>query len=130
MELLETQDPDKKKLIETSERHRRELQKEVKAISERTERILINALVIGGSLALTYYIISQWTGKRKKKKAKQRRVENGAPEAEEVDVPETPSVISQLGSKLMNQATVILLDIAKEKLFEYLESRKQTNENS
>ena len=53
MELLETQSPERRKLLETSERHKRELEKEVKSVSEKTEKAITNALIIGGSLALT-----------------------------------------------------------------------------
>jgi hypothetical protein len=131
MELLETQDPEKRRLIETSDRHKRELQKEVKSVSDRTERILTNALIIGGSLALTYFIVSQLGGwKTKKKKAKGKKEETVEGEAEEESALVAPSFISQIGSKVINQATLILLDIAREKLSEYLESRKNRDENS
>jgi hypothetical protein len=126
MELLETQDPEKKRLIEASDRHRRELEREVKSLSEKTEKMLINALVIGGSLALTYYIVSQWSKSKKKKKAK--KSENGV--SAEGDTIEEPSVFAQIGSKVMNQVTLVLLDIAKDKLLDYLESRKTKDENS
>ncbi len=131
MELLETQDPEKRRLIETSDRHKRELQKEVKSVSDRTERILTNALIIGGSLALTYFIVSQLGGwKTKKKKAKGKKEETVEGEAEDDSALVAPSFISQIGSKVINQATLILLDIAREKLSEYLESRKNRDENS
>lgn len=129
MELLETQDPDKKRLIETSERRKLEVEKELKAVTEKTERYLTHALIIGGSLALTYFLISQLGGsKSRKKKKKPGSKPAGEPESEEVS--EEPSLIAQIGTKVMNQATLILLDIAKEKLAEYLYSRKQHNENS
>jgi hypothetical protein len=134
MELLETQDPEKKKLIETSDRHKRELEKEVKSLSDKTERVLVNALVIGGSLALTYFVISQWgksKSKKKKAKAKAAGIDNGSDDSDESqEVLEAPSMISRIGTKVINQATLILLDIAKEKLIEYLESRKTRDENS
>ena len=132
MELLETTDPDKKRLIEASDRHKREMEKEVKSISDKTEKMLINGLIIGGSLVLTYYLISQWGGKKKsrKKKGKEKAAVNVEVEDdEEEDVVAAPSMISQIGTKVINQATLILLDIAKEKLLEYLESRKR-DENS
>jgi hypothetical protein len=136
MELLETQDPEKRKLIETSDRHKRELEKEVNEIAARTERTLTNALIIGGSLAVTYYIITRFTGsKSKSKKKKQKnRISQEADEDEAEDaelvMSAAPSFISEIGTKVMNQATMILLDIAREKLNEYLKSRKGGNENS
>lgn len=130
MELLETQDPEKKKLIETSDRHKRELEKEVTAISEKTEKVLKNALIIGGALALTYFTISQLT----KTKARRKKVKEDNQENEEEDViasePSVPSFMSQMGERVINQATLVLLDLAKDMLMEYLESRKRKNENS
>ncbi len=133
MELLETQDPEKKKLIETSERHKREMQKEVSAITDKTEKALKNALIIGGSLALTYILISQLGSSRKKrKKVKSKIVKNELEEDDEVVETSSgvPSFIKQIGENLASQATLILLDLAKDKLAEYLNKRKAENENS
>jgi hypothetical protein len=40
MELLESQDPEKIKLIETSDRHKRELEKEMKSMTDKTEKVV------------------------------------------------------------------------------------------
>lgn len=132
MELLETQDPEKKKLIETSDRHKRALEKEVKSLTEKTDRFLTNALIIGGSLALTYFVISSFSGGKRKKKKKMMKAQaaagEGAEELEEDD--DGPSVLGQVGTRILNQASLMLLDIAKEKLSEYLQSRKKVDENS
>ena len=134
MELLETQDPEKKRLIETSDRHKRALEKEVHDLTKKTERMLTNALIIGGSLALTYFVISSLSGGKKKKKKNQLAKAqasgpaDGSQEDEEED--DSPSVLAQIGTRVLNQASVMLLDIAKEKLAEFLESRKAKNENS
>jgi len=134
MELLETQDPEKKRLIETSDRHKHELEKEVKEISDKTERMVKNALIIGGTLAVTYLIVSSLgSSTRKKKKAKQTE-EAG----EEVDSRignssasfSPPSFLSQMGERIATQATALLLGIAKDKLSEYLSNRNRKNENS
>ncbi len=128
MELLETQSPERRKLLETSERHKRELEKEVKSVSEKTEKAITNALIIGGSLALTYFVVSQLT---KSKKTKSKKVKTASlPDEEETEVESqlAPSLVSQIGEKLISQASIILLDLAKEKLSEYLTKRK--NENS
>lgn len=135
MELLESQDPEKKKLIETSDRHKRELEKEVHDLTKKTERVLTNALIIGGSLALTYFVISSLSGKkkRKKNKAAKARAASASPDGIDEELEEAdygPSIVSQIGTRVLNQATVMILQIAKEKLFEYLESRKKADENS
>lgn len=133
MELLETQDPEKKKLIETSERHKREMQKEVSALTDKTEKALKNALIIGGSLALTYILISQiGTSRKKRKKVKSKIAKNELEEDDEVVETSSgvPNFIKQIGENLASQATLILLDLAKDKLAEYLNKRKAENENS
>lgn len=130
MELLETQDPERRKLIETSDRHKRELEKEVKAMSDNTEQVLKNALIIGGALALTYFTVSQLSkSKSRRKKAKQIKVQ-GEEEETLISEPSEPSFISQIGERIISQGTLILLDLAKDMLMEYLESRKKKNENS
>lgn len=133
MELLETQDPEKRKLIETSERHRRELEKEVSDLGQRTEQVLTNALIVGGVMALSYFAIRQFSkGKsKKKKKHKKNKVvaeSNGATtEPQTANAPEPPGLISQIGDRVINHATLILVDLAREKLMEYLESRKKND---
>ncbi len=133
MELLESQDPEKKKLIETSDRHKRALEKEVHDMTKKTERMLTNALIIGGSLALTYFLVNSLSGGKKKKrknktlKAPETAID-GVDTIEEED--QGPSIVSQIGTHILNKATVLILDIAKEKLIEYLESRKKADENS
>src|SRR5258706_11423484 len=101
MESLEPKDRDKRRLIEVSEHHKRELEKEVRSMSEKTEKMLINGLIIGGSLAITYFIISQWgasKSKKKKRKAKEKAAEITS-ETEADDALVTPSLISQIGNK-------------------------------
>lgn len=129
MELLETQDPEKKKLLETSNRHRQEMEREIKDISQKTEKVLKNALIIGGALALTYIVVNQLSSsKRKKIKAEKEKSIEHSPNNEQSD--ESPSLLSKMGDKAINMATMILLDLAKEKLSEYLQHRKSKDEDS
>ena len=133
MELLETQDPEKRKLIESSDRHKKALEKELGEMQEKTDRMLTNALIIGGTLAVTYFVISSLSkGRKKKKKNKIAQAQvNGAETDNEEDEEEDhePSVLGQIGTRVLNEATAVLLSRAKEKLAEYLASRKNTNEN-
>jgi len=119
---MDYQEIERKKLLEASERHKLALVRDFDEISLNTDRYLKNALIIGGSLALTYFVVSQLTASSKKKKRTKE-------EREVIDVSEEmgdnqPSLLSQLGSKLVDQATLVLLDLAKEKLSEYLQSKK------
>jgi hypothetical protein len=133
MELLETNDF-KRELVKKSEKHREELQNEVRLVSEKTEKIITNALIIGGALAVTYFLLSQFSGGKSKSKQKVRKIKL-VKEAEDDDIvqvaeaPAAPGVLSQIGTALASQASVILLDLAKEKLGEYLASRHVNKEN-
>jgi hypothetical protein len=135
MELLES-DEERSKLLRQSAKHRQALQGEVKGISENTEKIITNALIIGSSLALTYYVVSKLSGKSKKKhkgKAKRIKVVQERPEIVEVENAEShePGIIMQIGTALASQASLFLLNLAKEKLMEYLQSvqeKKQLNQ--
>lgn len=130
MELLESQDPERKKLIETSERHKRALEKEVHDLTKQTERMITNILIIGGSLALTYFVISSLSTKKKRKKNKAHKSQADAMDLDLEEEAHQPSLVSQIGTRVLSQATEMILEIAKEKLFEYLEARKKADENS
>jgi hypothetical protein len=127
MELLDSDDPVKGQLLRKSALHREQLEEDVKVISERTEKIITNALIIGGALAATYFIVSQFSGsKSKKSKLKKVRLVKDDETADQVVVesePEAPGVFSQVGSALASQATVLLLTFAKEKLGEFMQSQ-------
>jgi len=135
MELLETQDPERKRLLETSDRHKKAMEKELADLTKKTDRMLQNALIIGGSLAVTFLIISTLSKKRKKKKKKQA-IASAAKAGEPVDTSEleedddTPSILGQVSKQILNAASVVLLDIARQKLSEYLASRNQPDEHS
>ena len=123
MEMLDSDDP-KDNLMRQSALHREQLEEDVKLISERTQKIITNALIIGGALAASYFIISSFSSKPKKKKVKKIKLVQDSPEQVVVsEEPETPGIISQLGTALASQATVMLLGLAKEKLEEYMQSQ-------
>ena len=129
MELLETQYPEKRRLLETSNRHQQEMEREIKDISQKTEKVLKNTLIIGGALALTYIVVSQLSSsKSKKRKSRKEKEVESSPDEEPID--QSPSLLSKMGDKALNMATVLLLDLAKEKLSEYLQHRKSKNEDS
>src|SRR5258706_4254024 len=109
MESLETRDPNKRRLIEASEHHKHEVEKEVRSLSDKTERMIISGLIIGGSLAITYFMISQWGGSKSKKKKAKAREKEMADETEPDDGLVAPSLISQIGNKVISQASIILL---------------------
>jgi len=124
MELLETHDPEKRKLIETSDQHKRELEREVDKIALRGEQVIKNALIIGGALAVTYLVVSRLTRSSSKtiKTKKAAQPETGAAPAV-ANLPEEPSLLSVVGEKVANAATLILLEVAREKLTEVFKNR-------
>lgn len=135
MELLETDDPIKGQLLQRSAKHREQLEEDARLISEKTEKMLTNALIIGGALAVTYFVVSSFSGSKKKKKSKtaQIRLVHGSAGEEQVQPaaePEAPGMMAQIGTALAAQATAFVLSLAKEKLMEFLESqaaKKQTS---
>ena len=136
MELLETQDPDRKRLLETSDHHKRAMEKQLNEMTKKTDQMLMNALIIGGSLAATYFIISTLSSKRKKKKKIAQAAATATGESpvqaveEEEEVDDEPTLLSKVGTRLIDQVTVILLDLAKQKLTEYMASRNKSDDHS
>jgi len=132
----ETDDSVKSALLKKSAQYREELEDEAKMISDRTEKIIKNAVIIGGSLALAYFLYNQLSGS-KKKKAKAKKVASLQSAVNEVveeedDASSPSSILSQIGTALVSQASVFLLSMAKEKLAEYLQAQaeKKKDEHS
>jgi hypothetical protein len=127
---FETDDPVKSKLLSKSARYREDLEDEAKEITERTEKLIKNALIIGGSLALAYFTYKQFSGTKKRKvRVKKARPTSAAVEVEEEEDVEVVSsqnnILTKIGNTLVSQASVFLLSMAKEKLAEYLQSQSE-----
>lgn len=133
---LETDNPEKGQLLQRSAHHRELLEEEVKLITERSEKIITNALIIGGALALTYFLVSSLSGSAKKRKSSSKKIKVVAASAAEDDTnaeisqPQEAGFVSQIGSVLMAQATGLLLSIAREKLLEFLQSQAAKKDNT
>lgn len=129
MELLDTDDPIKGELLMKTARHREELEQETRAIAERTEKIVTNAIVIGGALALSYFLYTQLSGSKKKNSKK--KAEQDAGVEDEAEAPSVASnILSEVGSALVAQGGALLLSLAKEKLTEYLRAQADKNQAS
>jgi hypothetical protein len=127
---FETDDPVKSKLFSKSARYREELEDEAKEITDRTEKLIKNALIIGGSLALAYFTYKQFSGGSKKRKVKVRKAKPVASvydveEEVEEEASSQNNVLANIGTALVSQASVFLLSLAKEKLAEYLQSQAE-----
>jgi hypothetical protein len=133
----EIDDPVKSSLLKKSAQYREDLEEEANVLTDRTEKIITNALIVGGSLALTYFLYRQFSGggsKKNKPKVKKAKAVDTVTEAEEAveEVSSPNKIISQIGTALVSQASVFLLSMAKEKLSEYLEAqaKKKSDEHS
>lgn len=132
MELLEPDDI-KHQLQQKSARYKNELEEEIKEMSERTEKIITNALIIGGTLAVTYFLVRQFTSSKSNTKSKVKKskvvtdnvVEDGEEDEDGTQGKGVPAIVSQIGTALMSQASVLLLNLAKEKLSEYLDAQAE-----
>jgi hypothetical protein len=124
MELLETNNP-KSELLKKSMQQRRALEEEVKLLSDRTEKIFTNVIIIGGALALTYLLVRGFTSSRSKAKHRRQRhtEDETTPIADDIRESKAASILSEVGAVLATQATAFLLSLAKEKLTEYLASQ-------
>lgn len=127
MELLDTDDPIKSELLMKTARHREDLEEETRAIAERTEKIITNAVVIGGALALTYFLYTQLSGSKKKRIKKKERAVEAEEEEESEETSTGNNILSQVGTALVSQGGVLLLALAKEKLTEYLRAQADKN---
>jgi hypothetical protein len=125
MKFQESDDP-KDLLLKKTAKHKQELEEEVKSLSEGTEKLITNAVVIGGTLLVTYFLVRQFTKSKTKKRAKKVKIVKDADANVDADASvsdSSPGIVSQIGSALAAQATVFLLDLAKDKLSAYLQAR-------
>ncbi len=126
MELLETND-DKDLLIQQTEKYKKQLNEEFRSIKQNTEKVVTNAVIIGGTLAVTYVVARMFFRSSSKRKARKKfkalnaEVEETAGVSLQKD--SEPGVVSKIGSALAAQATVFLLSLAKDKLAAYLQSQ-------
>jgi len=131
MDLFESNDQKKMELLNRSSKHRQGVEDEVKLISERTQSIVTNALIVGGTLAATYLIARKISKRNSKKKGRSKKIKivpaSMVHKNVQVDEePESPGVMSQIGSALLSQATIFLLGLAKQKLSQYLKAPVET----
>lgn len=128
MELLESDDP-KAQLLRQASKQKQALNDEVKMLSDKTEKVVKTALIVGGTLAATYLLYRLLSDSDSKKKKKKVKIVSAAP-AEEVEEDDSKSsvmagVLGKIGTVLAGQASVFLLSLAKEKIGEYLETRAE-----
>lgn len=125
MELLETNE-DKDLLVKQTEKYKQQLNDEFNSITKNTEKIITNVLIIGGTLAVTYVVARMFFKSGPKQKARKKiKALNADVESSlgaSVQKDSEPGVVSAIGSALAAQATVFLLNLAKDKLSAYMQT--------
>jgi ABC-type microcin C transport system duplicated ATPase subunit YejF len=126
MELLET-NGEKDLLVKQTEKYKKQLNEEFKSISQNTEKIVTNAVIIGGTLAVTYVVARMFfkssTKRKSRKKLQALNADVEATAESSFQKDSEPGVVSKIGSALAAQATVFLLGLAKDKLAAYMQSQ-------
>lgn len=126
MELLETADPDKKRLMDEVRKRRQQLDAEAGALARKSSKKLSNALMIAGVLVGSYLIYRAISKSRKTEKSKEAQTG--------LDKSAAPGSVSKsgnsMGSRLAQLAVVFLLNLARERVAAWLASRKQPHETA
>jgi hypothetical protein len=139
MEYLESGESVKEQLREKAARRKEQFQEEARSLSTRAEKVLTNGLIIAGALAVTYWVFSSIRSGKKKRKKRMKEAAASTPASVEYAGEEegtssngAPGMLAGVGNVLLTQASLFLLDLAKDKLRDYLTQRKQEqpDENS
>ena len=113
----------KSKLEQLSREQESELEMELDELVDKGKSLATTTVIIAGGLALTYLIYKSLfdEGKPKKKKKKRVVVEDG----DEVIIEEESSIFGEITGTIAKEASIFLLEIAKQKLAEYLSARDE-----
>ena len=132
MEILERQDPEKKRLMDEVTLRKNQLESGAEDVSRQTEKLLTNAVIIGATLTVSYLIYRSLSGSSKKIKKSVSVTGTDVATAEptpavkaEQHSTKTSKLLSDIGNRLAEEATLFLLNMAKEKLIAYLEAKKK-----
>lgn len=126
MEILESADPQHRKLLEEVRRRKEQLDSETGTLSRRSEKVVRNALIIGGVLLASYLVYRAVSGGGKKEKPKESTDQKSG----DTKTPQAPSMISVLGRRLGQVAAIFVLNLARERIAAWLTSKKSGNETA
>lgn len=105
----------KKALQQNSLVHRQAFEQELSVLVDKSKKIATKTLIIGGSLAVSYYVVKKIFGTKKKHKKKSDGM------TKETVIRKKSSVSSKIKSLIMTEVAVFLMAIAKKQLQAYLE---------
>lgn len=125
MEMTEGTDKERSLLLHRINQKKSEMEEEATKLTRQSDKMIRNALVIGGALVITFFIVRSLTAKSSKKEEKESIVGDSTEKGNS-----SSSFISEVGSRVAEAAVVFLLGLAKEQLSGYLKSREKENEYS
>ncbi|MEO1050357.1 MAG: hypothetical protein AAFX87_07015 [Bacteroidota bacterium] len=114
---------EKQELENSSQKNKEKFEEEVALILKKAEGVSKNALVIGGTMIFAYHVVKQLMDDQKKPQGKGKD-QNGKKKKAE---PEPAGISNSIFSAVLDQATIFLLTIAKDKLVEYLDELNNKN---
>lgn len=122
--MSESSEDIKRQLSDTATLYRDELREGIKLVGQSLGKTGINALIISGALVGGYLMFRLISGSDDTPKKKKIKI---VPQEYEYSEPKPPSVLDRIADRLLEEALVFALSLAKEKLREFLDSQYEEN---
>lgn len=102
----------------------------VEKSSADTQRIIKTALIVGGTLAASWFIfrLIRTNAKKKNKSAAVSPPPVADPAPVQAPEPASSDILSAIGDRVAKEATIFLLNLAREKIEVWLASKRTTDE--
>jgi hypothetical protein len=111
-------DIDKSRLLENSEQYKENFARDLSEMTSKIERGIVTGLIVGGLTYVTYRFVKALT--------ETEQTETQKPESHQ----QGGSAFSHVTKYVAETATLLLINLAKEKLIEYLSERKQAEDDN
>jgi len=111
---------EKERLIQSTDRYKENLEGDLTEITSKVERGILAGLVVGGLAFLTYKVVKSLS-RSDKEESKE------TPEAKQASSDDS---VSKVGQYVAQTIALILINLAKEKLMEYLNERKYEQDSN
>ena len=125
--MSEQNSPIKQELLAASEKYKEDIRESLKNVGDSLGKNGINALVIGGSLVGGYMLYKFLSRNEKKIKLKKKPFDDEG--QAQVIYEEEPSLLEKLTEKILEEALVFLLSVAKDQLVLFLEKQFKTEDD-
>jgi hypothetical protein len=110
---------EKAALLENSERYKENFAEDLSEMTSKIERGIITGLIVGGLAYVTYLFVKGLT-------SDSDQTDNQKPE----DHQKPGNAFGHVAKYVAEAATLLLINLAKEKLIEYLSERKQVEDDN